>query len=202
MTFKPLTALVILLSAALGIIGYMMMGEPGMGDLPMAKRQGAILEKVRSAPGSLTPVETLSILESRVKDAPEDPEPHFFIGEMLRAEGRPNDAARAYQSALRRDGDFVPALVGLGNTMMAMNEGMIGPEATQLFARAYELDETQVQSGMRAAMGAAQAGNQDVAEKAMRYIYNRLPEGDPRRERFRPMIEAIGQAGDEAAPGE
>jgi cytochrome c-type biogenesis protein CcmH/NrfG len=46
---------------------------------------------------------------------------------------------------------------------------------------------------MRAAMGAAQAGDQEKAEQAMRYIYSRLPEDDPRRERFRPMIEAIGQ---------
>ena len=33
----------------------------------------------------------------------------------------------------------------------------------------------------------------------MRYIYNNLPEGDPRRERFKGMIAAIGQ-GDEAPP--
>ncbi len=200
MTFKPLTALVILLSAAVGIVGYMVMGEPGMGDLPMDERQGAIMEKVQLAPETLTAAETLTILEARAVEAPEDAEPHFFIGEMLRAEGRPSDAARAYQSALRRDADFVPALIALANTMMAMNDGNIGPEATRLFARAYELDETQVQAGMRAAMGAAQAGNQEVAEQAMRYIYNRLPEDDPRRERFRPMIEAIGQSGDEVAP--
>jgi cytochrome c-type biogenesis protein CcmH len=35
----------------------------------------------------------------------------------------------------------------------------------------------------------------------MRYIYSRLPEDDPRRERFRAMIEAIGE-GEAAAPAE
>ncbi|HBH45308.1 MAG TPA: hypothetical protein DDY28_12930, partial [Hyphomonas atlantica] len=73
------------------------------------------------------------------------------------------------------------------------------PEATRLFAKAYELDETQVRAGMWAAMGAAQAGDQAKAEQAMRYIYSRLPEDDPRRERFAPMIEALG-SGEAAAP--
>ena len=48
-------------------------------------------------------------------------------------------------------------------------------------------------------MGAAQAGDQAKAEQAMRYIYSRLPEDDPRRERFAPMIEALG-SGEAAAP--
>ena len=40
---------------------------------------------------------------------------------------------------------------------------------------------------------------QEKAEQAMRYIYNNLPEDDPRRERFKGMIAAIGQ-GEEAPP--
>ena len=34
----------------------------------------------------------------------------------------------------------------------------------------------------------------------MRYIYARLPEDDPRRERFRAMIEAIGEEWATAPP--
>ena len=51
---------------------------------------------------------------------------------------------------------------------------------------------------MCATMGAAQARVQAKAEQAMRYIYARLPEDDPRRARFKGMIEAIGQG--EATP--
>lgn len=46
---------------------------------------------------------------------------------------------------------------------------------------------------MWAAMGAAEAGDQETAEQAMRYIFSRLPEGDPQRERLRAMIDAIGE---------
>ena len=122
----------------------------------------------------------------------------ILLSVLTITKGRTSDAARAYQSALRRDGDFVPALTALADALVELSGGAVSPEATRLYARAYELDETQVRAGMWAAMGAAQAGEQEKAEQAMRYIYSRLPEGDPRRERFRAMIDAIGQG--EAAP--
>ena len=192
MTRTNLIISVACLAVAIG--GYLLVGSPGMGDQPMADRQVGLMEKVRTDPQSLTPAETLSRLEATVKERPDDPQPHYFIGEILRAEGRTSDAARAYQSALRRDETFVPALLALADSLVDLNNGAVSPEATRLFAMAYELDETQVRAGMWAAMGAAQVGDQEKAEQAMRYIYSRLPEDDPRRERFAPMIEALGQA--------
>ena len=184
---------------ALAVAGYFSIGKPGMPDAPMSKRQEGLAEKIRTAPETLTPAETLSRLELASQQKPNDPQPHFYIGEILRSEGRPEDAARAYQSALRRDENFVPALVALADTLVALSGGGVSPQATRLYGRAYELDQTQVRAGMWAAMGAAQAGDQEKAEQAMRYIYNHLAEDDPRRERFKAMIEAIGQD-DEAAP--
>ena len=197
MTRTNLIISVACLAVAIG--GYLLVGSPGMGDQPMADRQASLMEKVRTDPQSLTPAETLSRLEATVKERPDDPQPHYFIGEILRAEGRTSDAARAYQSALRRDETFVPALLALADSLVDLNNGAVSPEATRLFAKAYELDETQVRAGMWAAMGAAQAGDQEKAEQAMRYIYSRLPEDDPRRERFAPMIDALGQE-ENAAP--
>jgi cytochrome c-type biogenesis protein CcmH len=185
---------------AFGAAGYFMIGKPGMADQPMSARQEALAEKIRNDPQSLSAAETLSRLEQAIKDQPTAPEPHFFIGEMLRAQNRPDDALRAYQSALRRDPDYVPALVALGDVLVELGGGAVSSDATRLFARAYELDDTQVRAGMFAAMGAAQAGDQEKAEQAMRYIYARLPEDDPRRERFRAMIEAIGEQGAAAPP--
>ncbi|MFN7180875.1 tetratricopeptide repeat protein [Hyphomonas sp.] len=178
---------------ALGVAGYVAIGRPGIADEPMSARQAALAEKIKTDPQSLTAAETLSRLEQAVIDRPDEPEPHFFIGEMLRAQNRPDDALRAYQSALRRDENFVPAMVSLADVLVELSDGAVGPDATRLYARAYQLDETQVRAGMYAAMGAAQAGDQEKANQAMRYIYSRLPEGDPRRERFRAMIEAIGE---------
>jgi cytochrome c-type biogenesis protein CcmH/NrfG len=203
MTSLPLsrTSLAVLGAClAVGVAGYVLVGKPGAGDQPMSLRQAALAQKVATDPQSLSPAELLSRLEQAVKDQPDAPEPHFFIGEMLRAQGRPQDALRAYQSALRRSSDHVPALVALSDVLVELSGGAVGPDATRLYARAYELDDTQVRAGMFAAMGAAQAGDQEKAEQAMRYIYARLPEDDPRRERFRAMIEAIGEEGATAPP--
>ena len=203
MTSLPLsrTSLAVLGAClAVGVAGYVLVGKPGAGDQPMSLRQAALAQKVATDPQSLSPAELLSRLEQAVKDQPDAPEPHFFIGEMLRAQGRPQDALRAYQSALRRSSDHVPALVALSDVLVELSGGAVGPDATRLYARAYELDDTQVRAGMFAAMGAAQAGDQEKAEQAMRYIYARLPEDDPRRERFRAIIEAIGEEGATAPP--
>lgn len=203
MTSLPLsrTSLAVLGAClAVGVAGYVLVGKPGAGDQPMSLRQAALAQKVATDPQSLSPAELLSRLEQAAKDQPDAPEPHFFIGEMLRAQGRPQDALRAYQSALRRSSDHVPALVALSDVLVELSGGAVGPDATRLYARAYELDDTQVRAGMFAAMGAAQAGDQEKAEQAMRYIYARLPEDDPRRERFRAMIEAIGEEGATAPP--
>ena len=203
MTSLPLsrTSLAVLGAClAVGVAGYVLVGKPGAGDQPMSLRQAALAQKVATDPQSLSPAELLSRLEQAVKDQPDAPEPHFFIGEMLRVRDRPQDALRAYQSALRRSSDHVPALVALSDVLVELSGGAVGPDATRLYARAYELDDTQVRAGMFAAMGAAQAGDQEKAEQAMRYIYARLPEDDPRRERFRAMIEAIGEEGATAPP--
>ncbi len=199
-TLSRTNAIILGVCVFAGAAGYALIGQPGMADQPMSSRQAALMEKIRNDPQSLSPAETLSRLEQAIKDQPDAPEPHFFIGEMLRAQGRPEDALRAYQSSLRRNPDFVPALVSLGDVLVELSGGAVSPDATRLFGRAYELDETQVRAGMFAAMGAAQAGDQEKAEQAMRYIYSRLPEDDPRRERFRAMIEAIGETGEAAPP--
>jgi cytochrome c-type biogenesis protein CcmH/NrfG len=202
MTGKAQSQLAIICGCFLvAIIGYFYVGSPGMSDQPMAERQASLAQKIAEAPETLTPAETLSRLEQTVIERPDEPQPHYFIGQLLLAQNRPEDAVRAFQSALRRDDAFIPALVALADTLVEISGGAVGPDATRLYARAYELDpEGQVRSGMWAAMGAAQAGDQEKAQQAMRYIYNNLPEGDPRRDRFRGMIEAIGQ-GEEAAPG-
>ena len=96
-------AIIVAICIALGVGGYLAVGRPGMADQPMVERQHEIMDKIRNAPETLTAAETLARLEQTAVDQPDAPEPHYFIGEVLRAQNRPDDAARAYQSALRRD---------------------------------------------------------------------------------------------------
>lgn len=193
-------AIIVAICIALGVGGYLAVGRPGMADQPMVERQHEIMDKIRNAPETLTAAETLARLEQTAVDQPDAPEPHYFIAELMRGQSRPDDAARAYQSALRRDASYVPALVGLAQVLVEMSDGAVGPDAARLFARAYELDDTQVQAGMWAAMGAAQAGDQEKAAQMMRAVFAKLPPDDPRRDRFGPMLDVIGEG--ETLPAE
>ncbi|MEH6807582.1 MAG: hypothetical protein V7651_01945 [Hyphomonas oceanitis] len=188
-----LQAIIVGVCLVLGIAGYAVFGRPGMGDLPMKERQAEIMEKIRTAPETLTPAETLARLEQTSIDQPDAPEPQYYIGVIMRQQNRPDDAARAFQSALRRDGTYVPALIGLADVLVELDGGGVTTDAARLYARAYELDPTEVRAGMWAAMGAAQAGDQDKAAEMMRAVFANLPEDDPRRERFAPMLDAIGR---------
>ena len=188
-----LQAIIVGVCLVLGLAGYAVFGRPGMADLPMKERQAEIMEKIRTAPETLTPAETLARLEQTSIDQPDAPEPQYYIGVIMRQQNRPDDAARAFQSALRRDGAYVPALIGLANVLVELDGGGVSKDAARLYARAYELDPTEVRAGMWAAMGAAQAGDQDKAAEMMRAVFANLPEDDPRRERFAPMLDAIGR---------
>lgn len=179
---------------ALAVIGYLAVGSPGMGGEPMAKRAKALDEKIRAAPETLTPAEALSRLQLTVRERPEDPQPHYFIGNMMRAQGRLDDAMRAYQSALRRDEAHVPALVGLADVMVEANDaGVIPADAMRLYGRAYELDRSQTDAGFLAGLGAWQAGDQETATQAWRVVLSNLDEGDPARAQIEKMIARVEQ---------
>ncbi|MCA8893385.1 MAG: hypothetical protein KDA56_16585, partial [Hyphomonas sp.] len=48
---------------AVAVAGYLAVGKPGMPDNPMSERQAGLAEKIKNAPETLTPAETLSRLE-------------------------------------------------------------------------------------------------------------------------------------------
>src|SRR5437870_5467805 len=46
---------------------------------------------------------------------PLSPQEHVTLGESYHAQGKMDLAAREYQAALKKEGDYVPALIALGN---------------------------------------------------------------------------------------
>lgn len=157
----PKDAVIVAVAIAVGVAGYLYMGEPGRSDYPMSVRQSEIAGK---DPAEMSPAETLARLQHLTQTQPDDPEPHYFIGQYLRARGRDTDAIRAFESALRRDGRFVPAMVGMADTFVALSDGEIGPEAARLYAGAWQLDSNQLRAGFLAGLALWQAGDRQAAE--------------------------------------
>lgn len=186
----------VLFAGLLATIGYFFMGRAGLPDQPYAVREAELAERNAT---TLTPAETLARLEGLVRSQPEDPQPHFFIGEMMKAQGRDQDAVRAYQSALRRDDRFVPAMVALADALTRLAGGKIRDDAKRIYARAAALDPEQARAGFLAGLADWQAGDQIAARARWNTVREGLPADDPRQQMLSAMIREA-EAGQGAAP--
>src|SRR5690606_21723546 len=101
----------------LGLMAYLAIGNPELAGGSYADRLEAL--KGRD-PTTWAPDEALAVLSEAARANPEDPLPHFYSGQVLMVLQRPQDAARSYDAALRRDPRFVDALMGLGRAMVEM----------------------------------------------------------------------------------
>lgn len=174
----------ILLAGLIGAIGYFFMGRAELPDQPFHVRAAEIEAR---DPTSLGPAETLTRLERLIQTQPDAPEPHFFIGEMMRAQGRDTDAVRAYQSALRRNDRFVPAMVSLGDTLVRLSGGAISEQAESVYARAVALDPSQVRAGFMAGLADWQAGDKATARARWSAVREGVPATDSRQQ----MLDAL-----------
>lgn len=157
---------------------YLLKGQPLLPDQPYADREAEIASRPAE---DLSPGEMLARLQRTARERPDEAEPQYYIGVLLRAQGRTDDALRAFQSALRRDPDHVPALIGLADAVVTRDGGMITEPAARLYDRAWRLDNSQTRAGILAAMPAYQAGDLDAAQAHWERVFADLPEDDPRR---------------------
>lgn len=177
----------VLLAGLIGAVGYFFIGRAELPDQPYVERAAELSAR---DPLTLSANERLALLESLIKTQPDAPQPHFFIGDMMRAQGRDSDAVRAYQSALRRDDRFVPAMVGLGDALTRLSGGRIGPDAKRIYARAVAIDPTQVQAGFLAGFADWQAGDKTAARARWKTVREGIAPEDPRQKLLDEMIEA------------
>lgn len=176
------------LGLAVAIGGYLAIGSPGMPDQPIAARAAEIAAK---DPADLTRAEALARLELLTRERPDDPQPHFFIGKMLSAEGRPEDAVRAYQSALRRDPGYAPALVALADTVVQLDGGEISDNTRALYAEGFARDPSDIRAGFMVGLADWRAGRREMAEAHWQALAGRLQAGSPEAERFAGWVSAV-----------
>lgn len=178
----------ILLVGLIGAVGYFFIGR---AELPGQPYKNRVAEISKRDPTTLSPAETLARLEGLVKEQPSAPQPHFFIGEMMRTQGRDSDAIRAYQSALRRDDRYVPAMIALGDAMVRLSGGEIDETAKQIYARAVILDPTQVRAGFLAGLADWQTGNENIARTRWQAVRDGVEPEDPRRDMLDTLIAQV-----------
>ena len=104
--------------AATGL--YLASGNPGLPDTDFASRA--------------QPLPTLASLRARLADDPDDLEGWVALGDALTAEGRRAEAAPAYAEAVRLTGGRDRRLAGAYAEALALDAGVVTPEAEEIFA--------------------------------------------------------------------
>ena len=166
-------ALVSLLALAI----YLGAGRPDLPDAPYAVRLEALQQR---DPTSYNAEEALAILGQAARDDPRDPLPHLYSGQLLLDRDRAEEAARAFDAALRRDPQLAQAMLGLGRALVRIDEGRVSAQALELFAQAGALGDDPA-PWLYQAMAAMQAGRGEDARRLWGEALTRMAPDDPRR---------------------
>ncbi|EAR21278.1 TPR repeat protein [Nitrococcus mobilis Nb-231] len=123
-------------------------------------------------------------IEALRKLAPTSVQANHLLGFLRFRQGRFNDAALAYQDALRANPDFDPAILWLGLTNYAQHNY---EQAIQRFSRFLQKYPDSVRVKVLLALSQAQAGGDDAAVQTLRELQG-VDIEDPK------VLAAIGQA--------
>lgn len=177
-TRSPIPALAACGAVALAALTtYLAIGRPELPDAPYAARLEALKSRDLT---SLTFDEALAILHDRSRQDPSDPLAHLYSGELLLRMGRAQEAARAYDQALRRDPQLAEAMIGMARALVSI-DGRVTPEALALFQQAGSLTADPT-PWIYQAMAAMEAGDEAGARGFWGEALARMQPDDPRRE--------------------
>ena len=162
---------------------YLFVGRPELPDAPFQERLEALKHR---DPGGYTSDEALAVLDQAAHARPRDPLPYYYSGLILFNQHNTEQAARAFDAALRRDPHLGEAALGLGRALVAINDGRVTPEALQAFRQASALTEDPA-PWIYQAMAAMQENNAEDARKYWGEALSRMGADDPRRDMARRM---------------
>lgn len=148
--------------AMIALVAYLVVGRPELPDAPFSARFEALRHR---DPATYTPEETLAVLDRAARQNPGDARPHIFSGQILLMQGRPDEAAREFDGALRRDPRSADAMLGLGRALVRVANGRVTPEALVQFRQAAPLAPADPAPWIYQAMGAMQDGHIDEARR-------------------------------------
>ncbi|MCE1235110.1 MAG: c-type cytochrome biogenesis protein CcmI [Hyphomicrobiales bacterium] len=163
-------AVVLVPLASIG--GYLAIGRPDLPDLPLTERLAA-----KSGDQS---IETLvARVEAHLAAKPDDARGWEVIAPVYVRLGRFQDAARAWRTAIRLDGSNERRQIGLGETLVAANDGAIGADAQAAFRDALKVAPQSVLPRMYLAAALGQEDKKAEAVDAWKAIVASGTEADP-----------------------
>lgn len=182
-------SLITVLLPALGLCLYIWNGSPETPDMPLEAR----LEN----PGN-----DMNLLVARAErhlaQNPEDGGGWDVLAPIYFKTQRLGDAELAYRNALRIQGPSAERLTGLGETLVAGNDGVVTDAARDAFAEADRLSPGNPRTRFYLALALEQSGKSEEARSAFSALAADAPAGAP----WLPLVqEHIARTGGKAETG-
>ncbi len=160
------------------LLAYGLYGSPDMPAVPASARaMGGAPRDIAAAVGQI---------EAHLAKSPGDGQGWAVLAPVYLRAGRADDAARAYENALRLVGEDPSRLADYGEAVTMAASGVIPAKARAAFERANVLDPAAPKPRFYLAEAAAQDG--DVAQARQRYAA--LAEGAPADAPWLPLVRA------------
>ncbi|WP_117195434.1 c-type cytochrome biogenesis protein CcmI [Rhizobium terrae] len=160
------TAVITIVPPAIGLCLYLMLGSPGLPDQPLEARL--------ANPGNNVAL-LVAKAERHLAQNPNDGAGWDLLAPIYFRSMRLGDAEMAYRNAIRILGPNPVRLAGLGETLVAENDGIVTENARLAFEEAAKLDPANPRSRFYVGLGHEQAGRAAEA----RAIFERIARESP-----------------------
>jgi cytochrome c-type biogenesis protein CcmH len=174
---------VTLLVPAVGLSLYLLLGNPQLPDQPLAAR----LEN---------PGQNMALLvakaERHLAENPNDGAGWELLAPIYFKAMRLGDAELAFRNAMRLLGTSPERLDGLGETLVAANDGIVTEDARLAFEESLRLQPDNPRARFYVGLGLEQAGRRDEARAAFEAIAKASPPDAPWMDLIRQHIAATG----------
>lgn len=156
--------------AVASILLYLMLGSPGLPDLPHAAR-------VAKGPAGSSLPELVAQVEARLRAKPDDGQGWDVVAPVYMIQKRYADAAEAYGRAISLLGETPKRLGGLAEASVLAGNGIVSDRARKAYERLLVLEPTRVEARFWLAMAMEQDGKLAEATAAYRDMLAQAPEG-------------------------
>ena len=163
--------LLCLVIPGLALVIYDHLGSPGLPGEPFAAREGR--------PDNGQQDQIITQLKQRLASNPGDTDGWTLLGNLYARMGRWAEAGAAYRDALSADGQHQEALLGMAESLVALAQGLVVPEARLIFAGILEKDPKQPSALYYAGLALAQDGRLEDAYELWSNLIGAAPPQAP-----------------------
>jgi cytochrome c-type biogenesis protein CcmH len=192
----PVTMAVAVLTPLLTLALYLTNGSPGLPSYPVAARAAAPLEQAQVG-------DLIAKVEARLREHPEDSQGWDAIAPVYLKLGRFREAAGAYATAARLEGETVRRLAGFAEASVLAADGIVGEEARIAYEKILKLEPGRPEPRFWLALAREQDGKLDAALADYKGLLSDTPAGAPWRAMVESRIAEVSQrlAGSAASGG-